>query len=359
MNNIKNKSGKMGPGAKVFLWLVGIILVSVVAMSLFGGSQQQLPTGGAEGSTDNCPSDLSWSGTIDVRNSLNISGAETYDTTAYFYFAGTDDLKVSITDTTAGAVTLTCGESYDVKILSTSGATGDSAKIVGISQGTVDPSGESATFKATGNGNRITISSQQHGVSEVQVYSNIDKAFFRSAIDTTAYNSTDGVSWNNTGSQADSYAIGSGGELDVSVSLRSTTSDENLNDLGLYLLIDAATTVYDTPVMRLNGAAMTDVKDSGLTPSETLAYSAYEYIFLIPSSTDVILNDKVTLDFDIFALSGVNPGASDNIEFDIAPVGSYVSIGNPKASVLAFGSVQDDTSQTVVFTLFDMIFNIS
>jgi len=356
MKKLLNDSrGRMSNTMKLLVG-VGVLVVAVILFMAFGTQQAQTGDGTT---TDTplaaCPSDLTWSGTVDVQNTINEGSAETYDTTAYFYVSGTDVLKTSISDTTAGAVSLTCGQVYDVKVLSTSGAAGDGGYIYSTTHGTANDDG-SVTFTATStNAGRITLGMNQHGVPEIQVFDASTAAFVNEGAGTTGYKATDGVNWTSSTNNTQPKIVGSGGEIDYVISLRSTVSDENLNDFGIYVLIEAPTNIWDVPVVKADGVTLEDVKGT-LNPDEAKAYSNYEYVYLIPQGSEVSLNDKVTIGFNIFALSGQNPGTSDDIEMDFAMRGTYTSIDN--ANILKVGAVDDTTSQAQVYGLHDMIFDV-
>lgn len=104
-------------------------------------------------------------------NVLNGTGSETYDTTTYFYIADENGkkgtFKTSITDTSAGTTSLTCGETYYVEVQSTNGAAGDSAEILTASEGKILDNG-ALLFTAKDAGNRLTLRMHQRGLPEVR-----------------------------------------------------------------------------------------------------------------------------------------------------------------------------------------------
>ncbi|MEK6883066.1 MAG: hypothetical protein AABY22_25805, partial [Nanoarchaeota archaeon] len=131
---MRNKTGK----ANTMLWVVSIlgilILTGVIGIGIFGTTGQVVapittttPTVGAVCSSA-CPTSLAWSGTVNVQNALNSTGAETFDTSMYFYDAS-GALTTSITDTSSGSVTLSCGNTYTAKVISVSGNSGDSSNL--------------------------------------------------------------------------------------------------------------------------------------------------------------------------------------------------------------------------------------
>src|SRR3990167_3007491 len=255
-----NTKGKAGSGWKV----IGIVAVIAVAlflvMGLFGTEQSTSGTGSTSSGVDvsQCPSDLTWSGTVNVQNVLNSSATQNYDSTVYFYKTGTDILKTSITDTTSGSVTLTCGETYDVKILSTgtSTRTGDGGRIRSLSaSGSVINDDGSATFLAKGDGETLTIGTNEWGTLELRVYDN-DQASFVQHPDggSSNYSFIDGE--NFTGSGVNGFDVDSGGEINLNYDLRAYNSSLAYNEYGVYILVDADTSLYDVPTIRVDGAVV-------------------------------------------------------------------------------------------------------
>jgi hypothetical protein len=114
------------------------------------------------GASAQCSDSKAWSGTIDVINKFNSTDVEAVETTAYIYLRQADgkngNLKTTATDTTAGSLSLTCGETYNVEILSTDGVSGDSAGILSGSGYSVDANGV-LTYSAQGTGERISVNS--------------------------------------------------------------------------------------------------------------------------------------------------------------------------------------------------------
>jgi len=362
-NILDDKFGRGRGRMPIWAWFLIVIGAIVVIMFLIGTiPQKERPIGDGTGDgvvdLSACPSDLTWSGSVDVQNIFNTSGAETYDTTAYFYKAGTEDLKTSITDTTAGAVTLTCGKSYDVKVLSVSGAAGDQSRIRTSSHGTVSDEGV-VTFMATGDGERLTFGMHQQGVIEMRVFDLINDGFVfaNGEASATAYISTDGANWTNTNTDDAPTVVGTAGEWHQKLFVRATVTDQNVNDLGTYVLIDASTTVWDTPTVRIDGAIATDIISTGLNPDEVKAYSTYEYAYLIDKSNNIVNNKEIIVDVSIFALAGTDPTEADDIAIDHATIGRYSSITG--ANVLKVGSVDDSSLRTSVYALHDADFAVS
>lgn len=378
--NIRPIRGKAGKGNGLMIAaVVGIfLLVGVVAIALFGGfgiKQQTLedidkPDAPTSAGGYNCASDKDWAGTVNVRNSLNSSGTENYDTTMYFYNLNSDGsrgaLFTSITDTSSGAVTLSCGELYQAEIRSTSGAAGDSAYVKSVSGSNivdekVDSTAGTYTFRPISTGGTISVNSNQHGNFEVRAKDLINDAFLFDDQDASAtnYETTDGVIFNGTAVGDNGITIASGGELRVRLYARATQIDENANDYaGTYILIDADTTVWNDQksVLKIDDADAPEVSGS-LTASEKAAYNSYEFVYKIQGNRDIVQNNEVLIDYSLFALSGQNPTGAHNVSIDFAPIGKYPATLN--SDNLNTGSVDDSTSRTDIHTRFDTVFAIA
>lgn len=351
--------------------MIGWILVILVSLALVGGGivafnsgllgGTQVPsevvitsgvitTAGACSSA--CPTDLDWAGTINLRNGLNTSGSQNFDTAMYFYTSdGT--LKTTITDTTSGAATLTCGDTYNVQLLSAGGANGNSSKFRAGSGYTLVNGGD-ATFLACGSGNTVTFVGGQHGLPEVRARDIVNDAFLIDRGDTsgTDYDTTDGVVWNSTSATGSGgITINSGGEFHVIQYMRAQTDDVFINDLGAYVLIDADTTEWNTAgaVAKFDGVVAEEVS-ALLNSNEEIAYNTYELVYFFDAK-DIGRTNEVAFDFQIFALGGTNPAGAANISIDWAPIGRYASSAD--SNVLKVGSVDDSSSRSDIHTRWD------
>jgi hypothetical protein len=146
---------------------------------------------------------------------------------------------------------------------------------------------------------------------------------------------------NNSAGQA----VGSGGKFDSQIQFRPTLDDNQYGDVkGYYILIDANTATWQVPTVSLDGVTLSNVKGK-LNADEAIAYNAYEYVY--KSTKPVYYNNEQLLRVQTSALSGVNPAAgTDDIRVDFAPIGAYTSVTD--SNLVKYGSVQDDSSQTVV-----------
>jgi hypothetical protein len=366
MEKILNKRAK-GSMTTVAIWVGVVAVVGLLAFMAFGGNSAPAPSSSGSSSTGGiqptasqcsvaCPDDLDWAGTINVRNKLNSTGAENFDTTTYFYEAD-GSLKTSITDTTSGAATLTCGNTYAVKVQSTSGAAGDSGAFIDGSGYTANPDG-TASLTACGSGSTITFVSRQHGLPEIRVRDNVNDGLAFSHgndDDAVTYQTTDGAVFGSS-TNGSAIAVGAGGNLEFTQFVRATADDQNVNDLGMWILIDAGTSIWDKPAVKIDGASASEAS-AQLSADEKIAYNGYEYVFFVPASRVIDNNDKLEINIDINALGGTNPDGDDNISVDYAPIGHFQS--NSDSNVLKVGAVDDSSSRGDVHTRHDTVIWVS
>lgn len=361
---LKNKSGK-GNGA---LWtiavVVGILAILVAGGIFIGGKQSTI--GGVTTPPSNvvpsicpsdnlCPTDLAWAGTANMQNKANTTGVETYDTTTYFFDKDSGTLKTSITDTSSGAVTLTCGRSYVVKTASTAGEAGDSARLIDTDIGSVNSNGE-VEFTACGDGETFTIGSNQHGLWEIRAFDVINNGFAfnyststgtsPSGLTATSYIAGDQVYGSST--NATNISVGSGGEAHWIAYIRPSGTDTNLNDMGTLVLVDAASSEWNEPNVFIDGVKQSNVKNSALDANEIKAYADYEYVYLIPASRSITRSNELKFDFSVFAASGNDPTSADSIPIVFAPRGKTTS--TQTNNLILTSAVQDDSSLTRIHT---------
>lgn len=358
----------------IAIWVFSSGVLQTTAPGTTPSQVVQLPTSAAV----ECPTDKAWSGTVTMQNILNTSGAETFDTTMYLYeinadgsqdeaaYNAYDKYVTTITDTTSGSLTATCGKRYAAKVLSVSGAAGDQAAIKSVlsSSGTQNAKINSQgllVFTATSDSGQLQLGSYQQGNPQIRVFDieNNGYMFSNGSASATAWNATDGVNFAGVTNAGTNTSVGSGGSFNIRFEVQSQNTDETFNDQGLYVLVDAASNRWATPIMKLDGSVLSDIKTGGLNPDEVKAYTGYEYVYLVPKdkALGMVNPNKYSLEMAISALAGIDPVNSDTLQVDLAPVGSYASVSN--SNFLKIGSVKDDSSQTVVHTLWDTNFWIN
>ena len=365
-----NKLGaakKTSPALIVF-GFIAILLLGVIAIGVFGGKQEQTTIGEevtTEGTTvsTQCPSDYGFSGTVTVQNDLNTTGAETFDTTMYFYTIdanGNEVFEKSSTDTTSGTLTLSCGSTYVARVLSVDGAAGDSSVINSASMsgatslGAVKDGGwKFVVTKASG---ALTFKVHQHGLIQLRAFDIENNNYLYNVTADTATEWTDDTSANFTSITANNTAtaVGTSGSYNVRLEIQTQNADESFNDQGVYILVDASSAVWAVPTLKVSGSTLTNIKGS-LPADEAVAYADYEYVY--KTSSNFINPDKISVEYLSTAVSGVNPTGANAPVIALAPIGSYTSVSD--SNLLKFGSVKDDSSKTAVYTLYTINFFIS
>ncbi len=364
---LNDKAGKkMGGGLKAILVIIAIAVIAILVIALV---PMKVVTDGDDDITTSaisCPSDMDWAGTITLQNTLNTSGTTTFDASLYVYAVNGGELQhqSTLTDTTSGAATLTCGQPYAAKVLSTSGAGGDSSAIKAVlsSSGVKNARVENGVLYFTPSGARgsLTVAGEQMGVPEFRVFDVINNDFMHlsgsALVNQYTYNDTDGGNWTSGASNETGVAVSAGGEYHSKIYMRTKVAGWDYNDRGIYMLVDAAPATWLNPTVKFDGAAATEAKSS-MTANELIAYAGYEYAFLIPQSRDIVSNKELLVDFSMYALPGTDPSSQSHFQIDWAPIGTYATIAN--ANNLALGAVDDTSSRTQINTLTDMLFNVA
>lgn len=295
----------------------------------------------------NCPDDGDTSLTIDVQNTLNTTGAETFDVTYYLRGAKGDFQTGS--DTTAGSDTLNCGEEYMLEIIAASTDNSNIEKVL-MGPGAVVEDGK-VRFTPSGSSYTLRLGVSEHAALEFRA-KDVDEGDFvyNSDGDATDWEA-DGVAFEST-TNGTAKAIGVGESLNYMLYARNTGSDTDFNDYYTLILLEAPVATWDTPTLKVDDVAMSDVKGS-LTAQEERQFSNYEYIYKIDQP---ILdgNDGIKVEIYLEALNGVNP--STDPEIDFASAGRYLSVDGVTTKV---GAAKDDSSSTVVFTVMDTFIDIS
>lgn len=339
---------------KGLMWTVIVLLAVIVVGGLYYifGAPGQSGTGGGVfgGASDNdvnCVPGYAPTFGATLYNIENVSATETFTATGYLYEKEGDGwaYKESISTTLANDTSLVCGQKYKLSFVSADGSGGDNARLTGTNIGSIDSEG-SVEF-TMGQSTTLILKGSKHGVLEVRGYDNEAKGYLYNSADASAtdFETTGAVftsTTNNTTAMDESAGV------DVTFEVRSTTAETNFNDMGFYILLDNfETNVWEIPAVFVNGVQLSDYTDQ-LNSDEKKAYSGYEYVYYVPPSTKV-LNAPNGIDVRIADTLLDGASASSDLEFEFASIGKYLSTKEP--GTVKIGSVQDDASQTAVFTL--------
>jgi len=359
-----NKGGIQGV-LTMFAVIFVMVIVAIVVLQSLGFLAV---TGGAPGAPPGekpefwvdasaCPDDGDTSFIVQMFNSLNDTGAETFDVTGYLYQqdpeTGEWDYVTSLTDfTNPSAVTIDCGYRYRLCTVAADADGGDNSVIKAIKTGTgyIDSMG-CAVFEAKRSNVYVNLDGEQHDVLNFRMYDNVDARYAYDSGDASNTDwEADGVIFRD-GDNATAFAVGSGGYLDFCIELKSPTTDEDFADAYVLVLIEAPLDKWNEPTVTYDGTVLEDIKDSGLTPEESDAFSSYEYVYKITGD----IKDKVhKLCVYMEACSGCDPTA--DVEVDFASAGNYLSVDGVTVKQ---GAAKDDSANTAVFTIQDVTIDVS
>ncbi|MEM2121744.1 MAG: hypothetical protein QXU20_03765 [Candidatus Woesearchaeota archaeon] len=304
-----------------------------------------------------CPSTGLTNLRLEVINTANETGSESFDVTAYLYKInnGVEEYVTTITDTTnPAAIAIDCGYDYVLKPVSTDGASGNSGKFTKVISGSGSIRDGWLYFSARSANQQLIVGMDQHATLQCRAYDNKQKGLVFNDDDAsnTDYEG-DGVVWTSTinNSSPTNEALG----IDFSFDCVAVQTDTNYNDRGVWVLIEAPTTTWSTPVVYVNGNRISE--SSGLmTPYEARAFANYEYKFLIPES--VVIKDAgegIDLRVVLSLLPGVTSANADP-EIDLVPRGSYLSIDGVTVKV---GAARDDSATTLIYSVYDMTIDVT
>lgn len=345
---------KTGALVAVVLIVGAIFGLWVTGNGPFSTTETAAPTGnvvagGAAVGGVVCADSLSTGVTVTQYNQLNDTGTETYDQTARLYKVqadGSEAMFATLTDlTNPSATTTNCGDTYRLRLES---ADGSNARIVGVRGGEgakLSADGKYVEFTAKGAAYNLEIESPQRAGVKVKAFDLKQNGwlFANDASSASSYR-TSGVTFQSTTDNATAMAIGTADDAHIRFDMRANGVDVDANDFGIYMLVDADTAKYDEPSVSFAGKDLQDVKGN-LDTYESRAFSNYEYVYRIDDS--IVDKDK-SLDFQISALSGIDPSGSDDITIAFAGIGaSKQTSGNG----MRYAATTDAASPAAVFTL--------
>ncbi len=117
------------------------------------------------------------------------------------------------------------------------------------------------------------------------------------------------ITFRGTANNFTAVSIATDGQLNYDFWMQTPAATQfGENELPLYIAVDADTTDYQQPTLRLDNTVLTDVKknDGELNAVDLSMLSAYEYVYKVPDSMR-FSNVPRILDFSVQAKSGVNP----------------------------------------------------
>ena len=316
----------------------------------------------------NCPSDMVTALNLAVENSLNTSDEFLAQTWKIFTENGQE--VTSITTTAGGtksfaSVNLECGQTYILYPLTDDDANARfksvavdqaaSYEVVGIDD--YDNIGVKVTLKGTNT--YVTVKGYKHADAVyVRMYDNINQNFYYNA---TASSNTQWIAvadgadakFYTTTSNSTEEDVGANGDLDFTIQIKTQNNYEELNDLGILVLVDAgssAESYWNDFCIEFEGQEYCDASTE-LTPEEAKRFSEYDWVFIIPPEASI----KSTYKTFHFPMKATSNDPSSDIKITFAIRGTYQGIEDDKIHV---GAAKDDSSHSKVvseFTVYKMI----
>lgn len=353
---------------------IGVILLAVFSPNTITGLTSGLPTTSAVGQTQQltvpstsgfqaslaeaCADTRSSTPTFNAHNDLNTTDT-TYNTVVRLYKLlsdGGEEFATVITDTTAGTATLDCGFEYIGRGISQNSDVGNNSKFLSTKSNNLKIENGNLRFSISSANPRIEFGGSQHGIPEFRMFDELNNGFMFDNDDggvASAFEAANSVFMSTT-DNATTLAVGAGGEVDVTIEMRSTRTETDFNDRGLCMLVDSATSIWDVPTVKVDGVSVPNSKGSLSTKTQQEWGSIFEYAYC----WDKPVQDtpKTLISYNQFALSGVNPGATDNINFTFITKGNFLSIDG----VTTLTDFADDTSGvSPVYTEMDILLDVS
>lgn len=225
----------------MFLAVFGaLVAYSVVGPQLFQVEKPSKPTTtpSEPSMVATCPDTKQTTVSITLRNAEDETQADTFDATGYIYEVdenGKENYITSITDTTAGTVTLDCGKTFILRLVSADGNKGDNSRIWAVESGKgaeiLSDTG-AVKFTTTGASYTLRVVGSRHGVLEFRAKDRINDAFMYDSSDASNTDwELDGVTFTSTTDNSTATAVGTGGRFEVTLYYRTneTTTQFNLS----------------------------------------------------------------------------------------------------------------------------------
>jgi hypothetical protein len=329
-----------------------------------GGAQEMQSTG------NNCGTARTTTVTFTQQNALNTTGNEGIDSTCYVYKVAADGSESYVgtqTDTTAGTLSADCNQKYRMYCVSTDSNGGDSGSVLSVAGDGVkvitgkddkgrDVTGAGIEFMTNAPTYAVNWKGKQHATLQFRAKDLLaDALMYDDADSSTQDYETDGVNFSSSVGNTTALAVGAGGKVNVRQEIQSTDVDTDFSDFGFYIAVKAATTTWDGATVSAkftneNGAtsSLTNLKGN-LDSDENLLLDTYQYVFYVPDS---IRQDSVYFELSIKALSGVNPGVTDDIEIDYIAKGAALRTAGENAGV-RFSASTDASSKAAIYAVQD------
>lgn len=365
----------MDKKGKIDLVGIAVILLALGVLGM-GVMLYMSPTGGGGGgglestlqdlseaakAANICPTDLTTSTEIEVRNILNETSQQEKDVT--FVCLGAGGQVEVINDTTnPTAVDFDCNVQYTCKPISSGDSEGDQGKILTIEEAS-NPSAQvleddsGFSFTPIGGSTYVAVGAHEQGAIQVRVWDDNERSWACAGSSATCgtWNSTDGATFGDT-TDGTAFVVTAASGLELCYEVQATDDGENVNDRGIYVLVDAATTVWKTPDVTIDGVGASNFKGS-LNEDEATSYSDYEYVYKVEQDKKVTSKNSETMEVCISLEASSDAGASDDVSVDFSPIATYRATDDD--NTVKLGAVTDADPPAQVHTLFDTVIDVS
>lgn len=310
--------------------------------------------------------------TYNVQNLLNTT-TSTYDVASYFYPQSSGGAPIASTDSTAGSVSLKCGETYAIKIVAQDAAYGDNTKIDKIIAGNaVLESDGVVLYRPVGTVDTLTLGSTAHGTLQAKCYDLLGRAScFGTSGSTDIYRNTT-ATFRKT-NNATGFAPGANGDLNIELTLRSRetavvdNSDWGNSYVGIDLTRPASYTSNYTSEqimfdgVNLNLATPTSVGDRQGMSTDELVYATPSKNYDDSKYANSLSNGQPYLAYSGWTFGGSSlhkltvllhtgagaPSVANDVKVNVYGTGNYLSADG----LHIFRNAFDDTqSHAAVFT---------
>ncbi len=389
MRKVNSHTEQMGRKGQSTLMAAAAVLIAIVAVVIGGiwihdrywGTPSQGQTlsivgngGGAQelqSTGNNCGTARTSTITFTQQNGLNTTGNEGVDSTCYVYkynnATGVESYVATQTDTTAGTLSADCNQLYRMYCVSSDSNGGDSGKILSIAgdglkiisakdnkERTVEGAG--IEFLTNAPTYSVTWKGKQHATLQMRAKDMLSgDNMYDDADSSTIDYETDGVNFTSTVGNTTATAVGSTGKLWIQQELQSTDVDTDFSDFGFYVGVKAASTTWDSNTVSAKFKNVAEVTTAlsnlkgNLDADENLLLDSYQYVYFVPDS---IRQDSVYFEWQAKALSGINPGVTDDVEIDYISKGAALRTAGESAGV-RFSASTDASSKSPVYTIID------
>jgi hypothetical protein len=338
----KNKFLMYGVGILVVAGLFGGLGAFTNAFglqSVFGNVQAIGGTPAVNYADANCPDTGRTAVTLDVANML--AGTATGIDVVTVATSRETGHVVTIADTTSPtASNLICGNTYDLKGISTTAVAGRFRSIALPSPEGVTIADGIVTIHPVGSDYSVRVNGASASGVLARFYNNNVGAFMWGA-GVTAGTFEAGADTVESTVNATATTLSTDEGLDLRMDLKATTSATDVNDFGVLVCINRAVAQFDHSIVTLNGMALTDIKGQ-LDVNEVKGLASYQDCYEIPQGT-AISTAPLSLRVTLPPIAGVNPSTDPAII--IVPIGSYAKTLN--TALVGVGAYKDDAGATV------------